>query len=59
MIDYMNRTSMHFAAANGSVEAVKILLEHDCDLTIEDSSGLTPHAVAINNGFTEVAELLK
>lgn len=50
---------MHFAAANGSVEAVKILLEHDCDLTIEDSSGLTPHAVAINNGFTEVAELLK
>ena len=47
---------MHLSAASGSLEIVKLLLEHGVDVLAE---GKTPYQVALAFGHGEIAELLR
>eukprot|EP00912_Choanoflagellata_sp_UC4_P001666 UC4_evm3s1059 len=58
--DYDKRTSLHVAAANGSLEVVKKLLDTPAvDVTAVDAFGSTPLAEAIKNGHKAVSSLLE
>ena len=58
--DHMERTPLHFAAANGSIEAIKMLIAHGgADLTKKNCMEETPYDVAIKNKHPEAAELFK
>lgn len=51
-------TALMHAAAEGQVQVVKILLEHNADPAIRDVDGDTARDFAARNGHTEVAQLL-
>lgn len=60
MVDHLNRTPLHFAVQNKSTAAVRLILDHgDANLTIEDDSGRTPYALALELEAPEIAELVK
>jgi ankyrin repeat protein len=50
---------MTSAAAEGQVEVVRCLLDYGADRSLEDTDGDTALALARQNGFTEVVELLE
>jgi ankyrin repeat protein len=52
-------TPLMSGALKGSIDAVKILLEYGADMSIKDMDGKTAYDHAIENGHTELAELLK
>ena len=53
------RTALMFASMRGSVHACVFLIDHNADLSISDSYGKTAYDYAIENGYYELAELLK
>jgi cytohesin len=50
--------SIHEAASDGNIEAVKQHLEAGADVNVKDTIGLTPLHMAAGDGRKEVAELL-
>jgi ankyrin repeat protein len=50
--------ALHFAAANGHDEVVKLLLQHGADATITDVLDMTPLSWACQGGHLGVAQLL-
>ena len=51
-------TPIMHAAAEGQLEVVKILLEYGADPSLKDVDGETARMFAVQNGHTEVANLL-
>jgi ankyrin repeat protein len=59
MEDWAMRTALHFAAANGHEEVVKLLLQHGADATIiAGASDMTPLSSACERGHLGVAQVL-
>lgn len=60
-INYKNSTGLtmvHHAAASGSFECLKILIENEVEVNITDDRNSTPLDLAIRGGFFECALLL-
>lgn len=56
---YAKQTALMFASARGSIHACVFLTAHDTDLSIKDSYGKTAYDYAIENGYYELAEMIK
>lgn len=52
-------TPLHFAAANGNRDAIMLLLLHGAHANRPDKHGITPEALARQNGWIECADVLK
>ncbi|MDO5582135.1 MAG: ankyrin repeat domain-containing protein [Planctomycetia bacterium] len=52
-------TAMHFAAANGALESVRLLVEAGADANAKDNNGETPQVIARAGGFKAVVEYFK
>jgi ankyrin repeat protein len=52
-------TPAAFAAAEGKLEALRILADHGADLTVKDSRGRTPLDLASESHHTEIEEFLR
>ncbi len=67
--DGRGRTPLHYSAATGDIDSIRVLstlhlykfshVHPSLDFRAEDSDGETPHALAREGGFDEVAELLR
>ena len=53
------KTPLMFAAEKGNGEIINMLLSHGADKTLTDENGKTAYDYAVENGYTELAELLK
>lgn len=60
--DSDGRTALHFACLSGFADPIKeyiqYLIDHGVDPTIKDSFGKTAYDYAVEDGHTEIAELL-
>ena len=54
-----NMTPLMFAARNCSAEMVELLLSYGADKAVTDKGGKTAYDYAIENGYTDIAELIK
>ena len=53
-------TALHLAAAAGKVEIVKVLLQNNtADINAKTNKGYTPLRIAMNNGYSDVIELIR
>lgn len=52
-------TALHFAAANGHTEVLRILLAYGADPAAREKYGLTPDQLAAKNGHSDAAGLLQ
>jgi len=57
--DRRGRTPLHYAAREGNLEAVRLLLEHKADPNAKDRRGRTPLHYAVKASDEVVAELVK
>jgi ankyrin repeat protein len=56
----LGRTALHACINNGgSVELVKMLLEHGADVSLVDNSGKTPMKLALEKNRPEIVDLLR
>ncbi|KAJ7072572.1 hypothetical protein C8F01DRAFT_1361898 [Mycena amicta] len=58
IIGASNSTPLHFAAANGNIAVVRLLLQNGAHANRPDKHGVTPEMVARQNGRDECAEEL-
>ncbi|MGH7113488.1 MAG: ankyrin repeat domain-containing protein [Stellaceae bacterium] len=58
MVDDQSRTGLHYAAMNGNLQILAILIKAKAKLNIEDKLGDTPLHLAAERDQTEAAELL-
>ncbi|KAI9888827.1 MAG: Set3 complex subunit with deacetylase activity, meiotic-specific repressor of sporulation proteins [Vezdaea aestivalis] len=56
--DYAGNTPLQIASLAGSVEIVKLLIDHGCDVTCKNKEKDTPLIDAVENTHVEVARLL-
>ena len=56
---YEDRTALHTACSNGSVEIVDYLLSKNANINITDANHLTPLQVAMQGGYTNIAERIR
>lgn len=52
-------TLLHVACHAGDIKLVHSLVEHGADRHIKDREGLIPYEVALDNGYTEIADYLQ
>jgi ankyrin repeat protein len=52
-------TPLHYAAANGLELIVRNLMARSVDLSAKEAGGKTAHDLAVEKGYTSIAELLK
>ncbi len=52
-------TPLMYAAAEGNIEVIEVLLDYDADVTLQDTDGETATDFARNNGHSEVVALLE
>lgn len=52
-----NNTALHYAACNGYMAIVELLLEHGADMLC-NIDGLSPYDVAVSRGHVEIAKML-
>ena len=61
--DSDGRTALHFACLSGyadpTKEYIQYLIDHGVDSTVKDSFGKTAYDYAVEDGHTEIADLLK
>lgn len=57
--DYDKRTAAHIAAAEGNVAAIKVLAEHDANLSLQDRWGNTVRQEAQRNNARQLIDYLK
>ena len=55
---FLFRTPMHYAAYNGHVEALKVLVENGANHELLDDQGKTPHYYAMLQGEYDAADYL-
>ena len=53
------RTALHEAALHGSPQIIDLLLQHKADPNIKDAEGRTPLSYALEEGRTNIVELLR
>ena len=53
------QTVLHFAVENGSVEIVKLLIDHSANIFAKDDYGNTPLDIAEQCGYVNIMNLLK
>ncbi|CDW55265.1 L asparaginase [Trichuris trichiura] len=58
-VDYMRRTSLHYAAALGELEMVQFLLSEGVSVHTKDNSNSTPLLEAIRGHHIAIVELLR
>ncbi len=58
MVDEHSRTGLHYAAMNGNLQIIAILLKANAKLNVEDPLGDTPLHLAADRNQTEAAKLL-
>ncbi len=51
-------TALHFAAENGAIETIELLLQHGADINARDQQGRTPLALAILQGREDIVAFL-
>ena len=51
-------TLMHFAAENGDLEMVKVLLEYGANPSVQNNAKEAPIHIAVGQGYTDIARLL-
>jgi len=56
--DWFQREQIHFAAQDGDLERIKILVSEGCDVAAFDKSGMTPLHYAAKKEHFEVAQFL-
>jgi uncharacterized protein len=56
--DEQSRTALHYAAINGNLEIIAILIKANAKLNVEDPLGDTPLHLAVDHNQTEAAQLL-
>jgi ankyrin repeat protein len=52
-------TALHYAAAAGNAALVRLLLKRGADVRMRDTAGHTPAMRAVENGYAELAAVLK
>ncbi|BGO97454.1 hypothetical protein NBRC10513v2_004161 [Rhodotorula toruloides] len=52
-------TPLHFAAANGHLPILHLLLTYGADPRIPEKAGITPEQIAVSNGHLDAAEVLR
>jgi ankyrin repeat protein len=52
-------TPLHYAAANGLEQIVRTLIARSVDATAKEAGGKTAYDLAVQKGYTSIAELLK
>ena len=55
---YCGKTPLHWAAAGGHTDIVKLLLDAGADTDVEDEYGVTPLFLAASKGDTYMVKLL-
>lgn len=58
-MDYRGATPLFYAARNGRVDAVELLLKNGATTTIQLSGGSTAEDIAAQNGHRNVAEIIR
>ncbi|KAI9775736.1 MAG: hypothetical protein M1839_000938 [Geoglossum umbratile] len=58
MVDWRQRTALHYACENDCMDSVKYLLQCGATGLIFDDADETPFSLAVNNGNSEIAKLL-
>jgi uncharacterized protein len=56
--DEQSRTALHYAAINGNLEIIAILIKANAKLNVEDPLGDTPLHLAVDHNQTEATQLL-
>jgi hypothetical protein len=51
-------TALHYAAREGNIEIVRLLLDRRANVNMRSSNGLTPLHLALRYGFLDIARLL-
>ncbi len=54
---YLAKTVLHYAAEEGLIESIRLLLSFDADMNIQDARGLLPVASALENNNLNVVKL--
>jgi ankyrin repeat protein len=57
-LHYSNIVPLHYAAADGDINTVKLLLENGAEIDIQNALGETPLSFAVQRGHNEVVGLL-
>lgn len=52
-------TPLCVAARHGDFPMCRYLVEHGADVTLTDEDGMRPYSIALENGYTELAEYFK
>ena len=57
--DPENRTALMWAAAEGQIKNVKLLLKHKADVSLKDVDGDTAESFAAQKGHTAIVKILQ